>query len=159
MSSYQSWPSSLRLAVVPKGFQPGAGANFFNALFVASFNAVCAKPSFFLSSLWDSCVLRLIALILSSASSPGLHQGTSPTVSENGNSVANSSEDFSAVLLTDERDFFFLGVLGNKRFPFDLILKENLGIFLLSGVLGDCLMAGVMGVCRLTETAFLLIPF
>ena len=76
-ASCQSSPSSFRFAGVPKGFQPGAGANFFNALFVASFNAVCAKPSFFLSSLWDSCVLRLIALILSSASSPGLRQGNS----------------------------------------------------------------------------------
>ena len=52
---------------------------------------------FFRSSLWDLRVRLLIALRLSLANSPGLFQGDSPTWSENGNSVANSSEDFSAV--------------------------------------------------------------
>ena len=97
MSSYQSWPSSLRLAGVPKGFQPGSGANYFKAFSVAFFNTVCVKPSFFRSSLWDLRVRLLMALRLSLANSPALFQGDSPTWSENGNSVANSSEDFSAV--------------------------------------------------------------
>ena len=97
MSSYQSWPSSLRLAGVPKGFQAWAGANYFKAFSVAFFNTVFVKPSFFRSSLWDLRVRLLMALRLSLANSPALFQGDSPTWSENGNSVANSSEDFSAV--------------------------------------------------------------
>ena len=32
----------------------------------------------------------------------------------------------------------FRGVLGNKRFPLDPVLKENLGFLPLAGVLGDC---------------------
>ena len=35
----------------------------------------------------------------------------------------------------------FRGVLGNKRFPLDPVLKENLGFLPLAGVLGDCLMS------------------
>ena len=82
---------------VPNGFQPGAGASFFKALSWAFLNKVCFKPSFFCSSLWDLRVRLLIARGLSLANSPGLFQGDSPTWSENDNSVANSSEDFSAV--------------------------------------------------------------
>ena len=68
-----------------------------------------------------------MALRLSLANSPGVFQGDSPNWSEKGNSVANSSKDFSGVLKVDEADFFLLGVFGNKRFPFDSALKENLG--------------------------------
>ena len=35
----------------------------------------------------------------------------------------------------------FRGVLGNKRFPLDPVLKENLGFLPLAGVLGDCFMS------------------
>ena len=35
----------------------------------------------------------------------------------------------------------FRGVLGNKRFPLDSVLKENLGFLPLAGVLGDCYMS------------------
>ena len=35
----------------------------------------------------------------------------------------------------------FCGVLGNKRFPLDPVLKENLGFLLLAGVLEDCFMS------------------
>ena len=101
-----------------------------------------------------------MALRLSLATSPGVFQGASPNWSEKGNSVANSSKDFSGVLKVDEADFFLLGVFGNKRFPFDPVLKENLGYFLLSRVLGDCLIAGVTAVCgTLGVAAFLFIPF
>ena len=41
----------------------------------------------------------------------------------------------------------FRSVLGNKRFPLDSVLKENLGFLPLAGVLGDCFMFGVIGVC------------
>ena len=70
-----------------------------------------------------------MALRLSLANSPGVFQGDSPNWSEKGNSVANSSKDFSGVFKVDEADFFLLGVFGNKRFPFDPVLKENLGFF------------------------------
>ena len=78
MSSYQSLPSSLRFAGVQKGFQPAVGANVFNALGVACFNADFAKASCFRSSLWDLRVRLLMALRLSLANSPGLFQGDSP---------------------------------------------------------------------------------
>ena len=35
----------------------------------------------------------------------------------------------------------FRGVLGNKRFPLDSVLKENLGFLPFAGVLGDCFMS------------------
>ena len=35
----------------------------------------------------------------------------------------------------------FRGVLGNKRFPLDPVLKENLGFFPLTGVSVDCFMS------------------
>ena len=35
----------------------------------------------------------------------------------------------------------FRGVLGNKRFPLDPVLKENLGFLPLAGVLRDCFMS------------------
>lgn len=35
----------------------------------------------------------------------------------------------------------FRGVLGNKRFPLDPVLRENLGFLPLAGVLGDCFMS------------------
>ena len=35
----------------------------------------------------------------------------------------------------------FRGVLGNKRFPLDPVLKENLGFLPVAGVLGDCYMS------------------
>ena len=101
-----------------------------------------------------------MALRLSLANSPGVFQGDSPNWSEKGNSVANSSKEISGVLKVDEADFFLLGVFGNKRFPFDPVLKENLGFFLLSRVLGDCLIAGVTVVCgMLGIVAFLFILF
>ena len=96
--SYQTLPSSLRLVVVPMGFHPGAGANFFEAFSVAFFSTVCFQPSFFRASLWDLRVRLLVALRLSLASSRGVFQGDSPNWSEKGNSVANSSKDFSWVL-------------------------------------------------------------
>ena len=65
---------------------------------------------------------------------------------EKGSSVANSLEVFSGVL-NEGVDFsaldFFNGVLHNKRFPLDPILKENLSFLLLGG---DCFMSGVFGV-------------
>ena len=53
----------------------------------------------------------------------------------------------------------FRGVLGNKRFPLDPVLKENLGFLPLAGVSGDCFMSGVIGVCFMSGVAGLFIPF
>ena len=49
------------------------------------------------------------------------------------------------VAVTGEVDFLtldvFHGVLGNKCFPLDPVLKENLGFLPLAGVLEDCFMS------------------
>ena len=97
-----------------------------------------------------------------SALSAGVSQGSTLQAPEKGSSVTKSSEVFSGVL-NGGVDFltldFFNGVLHNKHFPLDPVLKGNFAFLLLggdcfmSGVIGDCFMSGVFGV------AGLVIPF
>ena len=54
---------------------------------------------------------------------------------------------------------FCLGVLGNKRFALDPVLKDNLGFLLVEGVWGDCFTVGVTGVYGVAGCAFLFILF
>ena len=125
-----------------KRFPPRGRLYFFQKVpLVAPFNAAFFNPSSFFSWPCDSRVRRLIFRILSLASSEGLFQRDSPTVPEEGSSVANSSEDFSDVLNSGEGNFWkldlFCAALGNKRFRLDPVLKENLSFFTTCWCLGE----------------------
>ena len=77
-----------------------------------------------------------------------------------GDSAAKSSSSF-AVLKVGEGVLGFvllLGVLGNKRFALDPVLKDNLGFLLVEGVWGD-FHRGCYWCLRRNRVAFLFILF
>ena len=70
---YQSWPSTFHLAGVSKGFQPGAGSNFFKIPFSVPFKTASATLG--RKSLRDCLVMRFLP---DSALSAGVSQGSTP---------------------------------------------------------------------------------
>ena len=74
----------------------------------------------------------MIFLILSFAFS----QGDSAAKSSSSSAVLKVGKGVLGFVLL--LGVFCLGVLGNKRFALDPVLKDNLGFLLVEGVWGDC---------------------